>query len=123
MLDHDLAELYGVLTNQEVRNLRFQFGTSSLISHGGSRYLPCAFTEHGVAMLAGVLKSPEAIQVNIEIIRTFIRLRQVLNSHRDLEQKLNSLEQKYDSQFKAVFDAIRRLMQQPDPSPKRRIGF
>jgi len=146
MLDHDLAELYGVatknlnkavqrnierfpddfmfyLTNQELADLRFQIGTSSLASHGGSRYRPYAFTEHGVAMLAGVLRSPEAIRVNIEIIWTFIRLRQVLNTNRDLEQKLFQMEKKNDAQFRAVFDAIRRLMQEPDPKPKRRIGF
>jgi len=143
MLDADLAELYGVrtkvliqavkrnldrfpedfmfcLTNQEVTFLRSQFVTSSW---GGRRYLPYAFTEHGVAMLSSVLNSQQAILVNVQIMRTFGRLREMLSSHKELAQKLAQLEKKYDYQFKIVFDAIRELMT-PPPSPKKRhIGF
>lgn len=143
MLDSDLAALYGVGTKQlvravkrnltrfpadfmfqlskkEFRNLRFQFGTSS--QWGGRRYPPYAFTEQGVAMLSSVLSSPKAIQVNIEIMRAFVRLRVMLASHTDLARKLTALEKKYDAQFKVVFDAIRELM--APKKPKRRlIGF
>lgn len=142
MLDADLAELYGVetkvlnrafarnrerfpadftfqLTEAEFEVLRCQFGTSRW---GGRRYRPYAFTEQGVAMLSGVLHSRRAIQVNVAIMRTFVRLRQMLASNARLAQKLEELEQKYDHQFKIVFDAIRELMTQPQPK-KRRIGF
>jgi hypothetical protein len=144
MLDSDLAALYGVETKvlnravkrnverfpadfmfqlapQEVANLRFQFGTSSS-AYGGRRYLPYAFTEQGVAMLSGVVNSHRAVRVNIEIMRAFVRLRQVLASHADLARKLEELERKYDAQFKVVFDAIRNLMPPPKP-PRRQIGF
>jgi hypothetical protein len=144
ILDADLAELYEVetkilnkavkrhldrfpedfmfqLTTEEAENLRFRFGTSRR-THGGRRYLPYAFTEQGVAMLSGILNSPRAVQVNIEIMRTFVRLRQMLSAHKDLEQKLNALERKYDKQFKIVFDAIRALMAPPE-KPKKKIGF
>jgi len=143
ILDADLAELYEVetkalnkavgrnedrfpgdfmfvLTLQEYENLRCHFGTSS--QWGGRRYLPRAFTEQGVAMLSSVLRSKRAVQVNIEIMRAFVRLRQLLSSHKELARKLNDLEQKYDAQFKAVFDAIRELMTPPEP-PRRGIGF
>ena len=142
ILDSQIAELYGVetkvlkravrrnkdrfpadfmmqLTGEETEILRCQFGTSSW---GGRRYLPYAFTEQGVAMLSSVLQSKRAIQVNIEIMRTFVRLRQIFATHKDLAQKLEELEQKYDKKFRIVFDAIRQLMTAPDP-PKRRIGF
>jgi hypothetical protein len=142
ILDRDLAALYEVstrdlnkavsrnldrfpadfmlqLNNQEVRNLKFQFGTSSW---GGTRKLPRAFTEQGVAMLSSVLRSKRAAQVNIEIMRTFVRLRRLLASHKDLARKLDDLERKYDSQFKVVFDAIHELMT-PAASKPRRIGF
>ena len=142
MLDADLAELYGVetgalnravrrnrerfpedfmfpLANQEVVNLRRHFGISSW---GGRRYHPLVFTEQGVAMLSSVLRSRRAVRVNVEIMRAFVRLRQLLATHADLARKLEALEKKYDVQFKAVFDAIRELMTPPDP-PKRRIGF
>lgn len=142
MLDKDLAMLYGVstgnlnkamgrnldrfpedfmikLTPEEFQNLKFQFGTSSW---GGTRKLPRAFTEQGVAMLSSVLRSKRAVRVNIEIMRAFVRLRQLLASHADLARKLNELERKYDTQFKVVFDAIRKLMTEPQ-RPKRRIGF
>ena len=142
MLGKDLAVLYGVSTGNlnkgvsrnldrfpgdfmfqlskgEFENLMFQDGISSW---GGTRKLPRAFTEQGVAMLSSVLCSRRAVQVNIQIMRTFVQLRRVLASHRELARKLNTLEKKYDAQFKAVFDAIRKLMAPPEP-PKRRIGF
>jgi len=143
MLDVDLAALYGVETKQLVRavkrnisrfpddfmfqlskdefeNLRRHFGTSS--QWGGRRYPPYAFTEQGVAMLSSVLKSRRAVQVNIEIMRTFVRLRRILGSHAELARKLDALEKKYDAQFRVVFDAIRQLM--TPSTPKRRpIGF
>jgi hypothetical protein len=143
MLDRDLAGLYGVetkelkravtrnagrfpgdfmfvLTAKEVANLRCQIGTSS--SWGGSRYHPMAFTEQGVAMLSSVLNSERAVHVNIAIMRTFVQLRNLLSTHADLAKKLEALEQKYDEQFRAVFDAIRELMSPPDP-PTTKIGF
>ena len=143
MLDADLAELYGVATkafNQAVRRnisrfpadfmfrlsrreldiLRSQFVTSS--SWGGRRYVPFAFTEQGVAMLSSVLRSERAVQVNIAIMRAFVKLREMLSSHRDLARKLDEMEMKYDAQFKVVFDAIRELMS-PKMPPRRRIGF
>ena len=87
------------------------------------KYLPFAFTEQGVAMLSSVLHSERAVRVNIEIMRAFVQLRQILSSHADLARKLAALEKKYDTQFKIVFDAIRELMAPPEPSRKRRIGF
>jgi len=143
MLDEDLANLYGVstklfnqavrrnigrfpedfmfqLTNQELTNLRLQSVTSR--RHGGRRYLPLAFTEQGVAMLSSVLNSERAIHVNIEVIRAFVRLRQILSTHKDLARKLEELEKKYDNQFKVVFDALRELMN-PPVSKSRKIGF
>jgi hypothetical protein len=87
-----------------------------------SKYLPYAFTEQGVAMLSSVLHSKRAVQVNIAIMRTFVRLREMLLSNSDLARKLEALEKKYDAQFKVVFDAIRELMAPPEP-PKRQIGF
>jgi hypothetical protein len=90
---------------------------------GGRRYLPYAFTEQGVAMLSSVLRSPRAVRVNIEIMRAFVRLRELLATNADLARKLESLEKQYDAQFKVVFEAIRQLMA-PPPEPKRgRIGF
>ena len=109
------------LTKEEFDNLRFQFGTSS--SWGDRRHPPRAFTEQGVAMLSSVLKSRQAAMVNVEIMRAFVRLRQLLATHEDLASKLKSLERKYDRQFKVVFDAIRELMAPPNPPRKRRIGF
>jgi hypothetical protein len=96
------------LTVREASNLRRQFGTSS--SHGGARYRPLAFTEQGVAMLSAVLQSPRAIAVSIEIVRVFVRLRQLLASHADLRRKLDAMQSKYDHQFAVVFDALRELM-------------
>jgi len=104
----------------ESRNLKSQIVISSW--GGRRRSLPRAFTEQGVAMLSSVLNSPRAIAVNIEIMRAFIRLRRMLASHGDLARKLEALEKKYDTQFKVVFDAIRKLMAPPEPK-RRRIGF
>ena len=87
------------------------------------KYLPYAFTEQGVAMLSSVLHSARAVHVNIEIMRAFVRLRQLLTSHVDLARKLAVLEKKYDAQFRVVFDAIRELMTPPEPKKKRSIGF
>ncbi len=142
MLDKDLALLYGVetkmlnralkrnierfpedftfqLTKEELDDLRFHFGTSSW---GGQRYLPYAFTENGVAMLSGILNSKRAIQANIQIMRTFTRLREIMASHKDLARKIEDMEKKYDYQFKVVFDAIKQLLE-PPVKPKKRIGF
>jgi hypothetical protein len=142
MLDADLARMYGVTTGNlnkavnrnlerfpsdfmfqlsadEMKNLIFHSGTSNW---GGSRKLPYAFTEQGVAMLSSVLRSPRAVMVNIEIMRAFVRLRQMLLANVDLSRKLAALEKKYDAQFKVVFDAIRELMA-PPVKTKRRIGF
>lgn len=117
------------LTVQETESLRFQIGTSNLKSQlnpvkgrGGRRYLPHVFTEQGVAMLSSVLRSKRAILVNVEIMRTFVRLRRILSSHKELARKLDGLERKYDHQFKVVFDAIRELMNTPLPKT-RKIGF
>ena len=109
------------LTDDEVAGLRFHFETSKR-GRGGRRYLPYAFTEQGVAMLSSVLRSPRAVQVNIAIMRTFVRLREMLLSNAELARKLAALENKYDAQFKVVFDAIRELMLPPEPA-KKRIGF
>jgi len=142
MLDRDLARLYGVqtynlnkavsrnrdrfpndfmfrLSQEEFNHLRFQSDASSW---GGSRHRPYVFTEQGVTMLSTVLRSKRAVQVNIEIMRTFVKLRQMLSSNRELATKLDQLEKKYDKQFAVVFEAIRRLME-PEQKPRRRIGF
>jgi hypothetical protein len=147
MLDSDLAALYGVetkslvravkrnverfpadfmfqLSPEEFEHLRYQFGTSNMArGRGGRRYAPYAFTEQGVAMLSSALRSPRAVAVNVEIMRAFVRLRQMLASHADLARKLDALERKYDAQFKIVFDAIRELMVPPEAKPRRKIGF
>ncbi|MDP1992366.1 MAG: ORF6N domain-containing protein [Syntrophales bacterium] len=143
MLSMDLSELYEVepkvlmqavkrnaerfpldfmfqLTLQEFTNLKSQIVTSSW--GGIRRALPYAFTEQGVAMLSGVLNSPRAVRVNIEIMWAFVRIRQMLAGNKDLARKLDDLETKYDQQFKIVFDAIRELMA-PPAKPRRKIGF
>jgi hypothetical protein len=143
LLDSDLAELYGVETkrlNEAVRrnrtrfptdfmfqldksdflNLKSQFATSS--GYGGRRTAPYVFTEQGVAMLSSVLNSDRAIAVNIEIMRTFVKLRELLSHNAELARKLNDLEKKYDKQFRIVFDAIRQLMI-PPKEKRGRIGF
>src|SRR3990172_7114456 len=108
------------LSKAEFKNLKSQIVTSSW--GGLRRAAPYAFTEQGVAMLSSVLNSKRAVQVNIEIMRAFVRLRQIMSTHKDLARKLEVLEKKYDAQFKVVFDAIRQLMTPPQPKT-RRIGF
>jgi hypothetical protein len=111
------------LNVEEVEFLRSQ---SVILKNGRGRhrkYPPHAFTEQGVAMLSSVLRSPRAVMVNIEIMRAFVRLREMLQSNADLARKLAELEGKYDVQFKVVFDAIRELMTPPAAAPRRRIGF
>ena len=110
-------------TGQKPLNLRSQIVTTSG-EYGGRRYRPYAFTEQGVAMLSSVLGSPRAVQVNIAIMRAFVQLRQMLSTHADLALKLAALEKNYDAQFRAVFDAIRELMDDTKPKRRRReIGF
>jgi len=144
MLDSDLASLYGVATKvlvQAVRRnaarfpadfmfqlasdefsvLRSQSVTSNM--RGGRRYAPLAFTEQGVAMLSSVLRSPRAIRANIQIMRAFVQLREMLAERKDLARRLDALERKCDGQFAAVFDALRELMAPPHLSPRRRIGI
>ena len=153
MLDKDLAKLYGVSTkrlNEQVKRnmsrfpedfmfraideeaamveklsprLRSHFATSN---RGGARYLPYLFTEQGVAMLSSVLNNERAVQVNIVIMRAFVKLRQILSTHKELAQKLSELEgkfEKHDSEILMIFDAIRQLMEPPPEAPKRAIGF
>lgn len=103
--------------------MRSQFVTSKIDGRGGRRYAPYAFTEQGVAMLSSVLRSKRVVLVNVEIMRAFVRLRQMLASHADLAAKLANLEKKYDAQFRVVFDAIRQLMTPPEPKKKPVIGF
>jgi len=148
LLDRDLAELYGVetkilkqavrrnidrfppdfmfeLTNQEFSDLRSQFVTSSSTQWGGARYRPMAFTEQGVAMLSSVLRSKRAIEVNIAIMRAFVKLRETLASHKELAQKLKELEmhlKEHDEQIQLIFEAIQELITTPE-KPGRRIGF
>ena len=145
MLDTDLAELYRVttkrlneqvrrnikrfpsdfmfqLTNEEDDSLRSQIATLKGGRGQHRKYLPYAFTEQGVAMLSSVLNSDRAVQVNIEIMRAFVRLREMMSTHKDLARKLETLEKKYDAQFRVVFDAIRQLMTPSEPK-KRKIGF
>jgi hypothetical protein len=144
ILDKDLAVLYGVttfnvnkavkrnlkrfppdfmfrLTPTEFKSLIFQSGIPKK-GRGGTRYCPYAFTEQGVAMLSSVLNSERAILVNIAIMRTFVKLRRILSSHKELARRLDALERRYDTQFKVVFDAIRQMMSEEE-KPKPRIGF
>ena len=101
-------------------HLRSQIVTSS--SYGGRRYLPYAFTEQGVAMLSSVLRSSRAVEVNVAIMRTFVQLRRLMDTNRDLARKIEALEKKYDEQFAVVFEAIKQLIAPPAP-PKKQIGF
>jgi hypothetical protein len=110
------------LNEEESEILRSQFATSKT-QRGGRRYLPFAFTEQGVAMLSSVLNSDRAIEVNIQIMRAFVKLREMIASHKDLARKLDALEKKYDDNFKVVFEAIRALMAPPPEKPKKKIGF
>ncbi|MDA8130383.1 MAG: ORF6N domain-containing protein [Elusimicrobia bacterium] len=145
MLDSDLAEMYEVptghlnravirniesfpsdfmfqLSEREYRSLRCRSGILKRGTH--SKYLPRVFMEQGVGMLSSVLKSKRARQVNIHIMRAFVKLRRLLNTHKELSRKLEELEKKYDAQFKSVFDAIKALMEPPDgPEPKKITGF
>ncbi len=145
MLDKDLAKLYGVetkhlkrqvrrntdrfpedfmfqLSKEEFEIWRRQFGTSNPNDKMGLRYSPYAFTDYGILMLSSVLNSKRAIQVNIQIMRTFTRLKEIITTHKDLQRKIEAMERKYDQQFKVVFDAIKQLLE-PLPRPKRQIGF
>jgi hypothetical protein len=147
MLDADLARLYEVetkvlnqavrrnigrfpgdfmfqLTEEEAIRLRSQIVTLKPGRGQHRKYLPYVFTEQGVAMLSSVLKSERAVRVNIEIMRAFVRLRELIATSKDLARRLDQLEMKYDAQFKVVFDAIRELMEPPPAEPRqRRIGF
>lgn len=148
LLDADLATLYGVetrvlvqavkrnldrfpedfmfqLSTEEMEILRSQFVISTA-GRGGRRYAPYAFTEQGVAMISSVLNSPQAIAVNIEIMRAFVRLREMLVSNKELAKKLEELERKlqtHDQAITGILNAIRELMRPPEPPPKRQIGF
>ena len=108
------------LTGEEEKALRSQIVTLKRGQH--SKYSSFAFTEQGVAMLSSVLNSDRAIQVNILIMRAFTKLRQMLSTHKDLKKKIESMEKKYDKQFKIVFDAITQLLAE-DEKPKKKIGF
>jgi hypothetical protein len=144
MLDAHLALLYGVetrvliqavkrnitrlpkdfmfqLTDQEFDDLKSQNVISSY--WGGRRYAPYAFNEQGVAMLSSVLRSDRAVQVNIEIMRAFVKLRHLVDSNKELKREIKKLEKKYDKQFKVVFEAIHQLMAPSKPKDKRTIGF
>ena len=146
MLDRDLVDLYEVptkvllqsvkrnigrfpsdfmfqLNKRELEQWRSQFVTSNPAAKMSLRRFPYVFSEQGVAMLSSVLRSERAVQVNIAIMRTFVRLREMLASHKELAEKLAALEEKYDEQFRVVFDAIRQMMEPIVPESERRIGF
>jgi hypothetical protein len=146
MLAADLAELYGVLTwrlNEQVKRNQERFPTDfvfqltpeeddaltsqiarSKAGRGGRRTLPYAFTEHGAIMAAMVLNSPRAVEMSVQVVRAFVRLREMVSSNKELAKRLDELEKKYNAQFKVVFHAIRRLMTPPpSETPRRRIGF
>ncbi len=149
LLDRDLASLYGVqvkvlnqavkrnltrfpddfmiqLTSEEMESLRSQFVTLKLGRGQHRKFLPYAFTEQGVAMLSSVLNSDRAIEVNIAIMRAFVRLREIMSTHKDLARKLDELERKlgeHDEKFAIVFEAIRQLMAPPAAPAKPRIGY
>lgn len=147
MIDRDLAKLYGVktkyLNSQVKRNIgrfpeEFMFRLTQkekdevvaicnhLLPLKFSAYLPCAFTEHGVAMLASVLNSERAVKISINIIKTFVKLRQVILAHKELAYKLGELErkiEKHDGEIQLIFEAIRKLMEPPPIKPRPRIGF
>lgn len=144
MLDSDLAKLYGVptgllnlavkrnidrfpsdfmvqLTKEEAESLILQIATSKK-GRGGRRKLPYVFTEQGVAMLSSVLNSKRAIHVNIEIMRAFAKIREMILSYKELQKKINEIEEKYDKNFSAVFEALRELINPPE-KPRKQIGF
>jgi len=146
MLDRDLSQLYGVktrdlnkaikrnrdrfpddfmyqLTKEEIAILKFQFGTSSW---GGTRKPPYAFTEQGVAMLSGILHSKRAVQVNIAIMRAFVKLRELLLTHKELAEKLEALERKYqlhETDIQAIFEVIKKLLEPPPEPPRPRFDM
>jgi hypothetical protein len=145
MLDRDLAALYGVgtgvlnqavsrnrkrfpddfmfqLSAEELADWKSQFVISNPSAKMSVRRRPYAFTEQGVAMLSSVLRSDRAVQVNVEIMRTFVRFRELISSHKELARRLDELERKYDDKFRVVFDAIRQLMA-PPAGKRRPIGF
>ena len=145
MLDSDLAELYSVstkrlneqvrrnidrfpedfmfvLTKEEADSLRSQFATLKKGRGQHSKYLPYAFTEYGAIMAATILNSSRAVEMSIFVVRAFVKLREMLISHKDLKHKIEEMEKKYDSQFKIVFNAIKELMT-PAEKPARKIGF
>jgi hypothetical protein len=146
MFDSHLAELYGVttsalnqavsrnkdrfpadfmfqLTSAELENWKSQTVISNSSTKMGLRKPPSVFTEQGVSMLSSVLRSKRAVQVNIGIMRTFVKMRETMIAHKDLSRRLNDMERKYDKQFRGVFDAIRQLMEPPPVPSKRPIGF
>ena len=110
------------LTKKEAGVLRSQFAISNKEGRGGRRYLPHAFTEHGIAMLSSVLHSDRAVQVNIAIMHAFLQLRAMLATHEDLRRKITEMEKRYDSKFHVVFATLRQMLETPIP-PKRQIGF
>lgn len=147
MLDRDLAELYGIttrrlkeqvkrnlkrfpadfmlqLTLEETKQMLHSRSQIATLNRGANiKYASYAFTEHGAIMLASVLNSPIAIKASIQVVRAFVRLRTILETHKELAQKLEILERKYDAQFKVVFEAIKQLMHEPDKNSQKRIGF
>ncbi len=146
ILAADLAHIYGVqtrglnqaikrnvkkfpddfmfrLTRREAEKISRSRSQSVIMTRGQNiKYLPYAFTEYGAIMAANVLNSPRAVQMSVFVVRAFVRLRQMIASHKNLTRRLNELEKKYDAQFKVVFDAIRQLMTPPE-AKKRKIGF
>jgi phage regulator Rha-like protein len=145
MLDSDLAELYGVLTKnlnkavkrnldrfpddfmfqltaEEAERLRFQIGTLKRGRGQHRKYLPYVFTEHGAVMLAAVLNSPVAVQASLQVVRAFVRLRSILAAHKDLAKRIDALEKKTDTNFRAVFELIEKYLK-PAAKPAQRIGF
>ncbi len=146
MLDSELAFLYGIetkvlnqavkrnkerfpqdfmfqLSSEEAVSLRSQFVTSKSSGKGGQRYLPYAFTEHGILMLSSVLRSTNAVQVNIQIMRSFIKLRDLISNNESLVKKMRLLEDKYDANFKLVFEVLKELAQEKETASKKKIGF
>ena len=143
MFDMDLAMLYGiqtkVLKQQVRRNLdrfpvdfmfqlnekEFKIWRSQIVtsSHGGNKYRPFVFTEQGIAMLSSVLRSKKAINVNIQIMRTFVRLREIISTHKELREKIESIEKKYDVKFRIIFEVINKLLLQEENKVKKEMGF
>ncbi len=143
MLDFDLAKVFGVetktfnqavkrnltrfpddfmfqLTKSELETLRSQFVTFNILNR---RYLPFAFTEHGAVMAANILRSDRAVEASIAVVRAFVKMRSILDEYKELKTKIDKLENKYDKQFKIVFEAIKALMETPKTKPKTISGF